>query len=95
MNVMNLGPDDWVTCPFDPVHQLKYSRFYNHFVECRKKHPEDRRKQCPYNFSEMIEPEEYENHLKECPYQSLYFNVGQVNDMPEYDAPCHFNIGKC
>lgn len=89
---MNLGLQDWVTCPFDPVHRMKYSRFYNHFVECRKKHPDDRRRQCPYNFSEMIEPENWDKHVIECPYRSLYINAGQFTQLPEYDAPSHFDI---
>ncbi len=94
MDIMKLGLNDWVTCPFDPVHRLKYSKFHNHFVKCRAQHPEDQRKPCPYNYSELIEPKDWENHLINCSYKVLYVSNGHSsNDYPQYDAPCHLKFG--
>lgn len=90
---MNLGPNDWVTCPYDPIHRMKYSKFHNHFVKCQKNHPNDIRKQCPYNVSELIYPEDYENHLLICSYKTLFGNYDRKLRMPIYDAPFHFKFG--
>lgn len=89
----DLGSTDWVYCPYDPNHRMKYSKFHNHFVKCQRAHPEDPREQCPYYASELVHPDDMKEHLVTCKYRVLYPDLfGKDTTLPVYDAPCHFNF---
>lgn len=88
-----LKTTDWVTCPYDPNHRMKYSKFHNHFVKCKEAHPDDPREQCPYYASELIHPDKMKDHLITCKYKALYTDLFyDSSGLPVYDAPCHFNF---
>lgn len=87
-----LQSTDWVTCPYDPNHIMKYSKFHNHFVKCKDAHPNDPRVQCPYYASELIHPDNLKEHLLSCQYKTLYADLYfDSSKLPVYEAPCHVN----
>lgn len=90
---IDIGTTDWVYCPYDPNHRMRYSKFHNHLVKCREAHPDDPREPCPYYASELIHPDDMKAHLLICRYKNLYGNVGlDDSSLPVYDAPCHFDF---
>lgn len=91
-----IGLRSRVTCPFDPVHVMNFSKFHSHIVKCRKRFPNDKRKPCPYNFSEFIDPEKMAEHVEECPYRLDYGTKSKVHvdNSRCIDAPYNVKFGK-
>lgn len=62
--------DTLVSCPFNPSHQVKSSRLCIHISKCRKHHPEQDVKICPYSVDHVVPTGEFIHHLFTCPKKS-------------------------
>jgi hypothetical protein len=95
-NPLNTKLSDFVECPFNKSHIMRFSRFHKHFLKCQKQHPDDTRRPCPYNFSEMIEADKLSTHMLDCPYKLFYGSMKKDVDwgVPKIKTPYHIQFGK-
>lgn len=63
----------FISCPYNPTHQVSRSRIQGHIVKCAKKYPT--LEICPYNASHRFPKSEQLNHISDCPNKVL--QVGQ------------------
>ncbi|XP_023248395.1 gametocyte-specific factor 1 homolog isoform X2 [Copidosoma floridanum] len=56
-------------CPHDKSHQILRSRMAVHLTKCSKNHRKTKKEQCPYDPRHLINPEDYQSHVKTCPAQ--------------------------
>lgn len=49
--------DELVTCPYDPSHRLRPTRYHLHLKKCAVQHPEKQYHICNLNFTHHVPPE--------------------------------------
>ncbi|XP_076628029.1 uncharacterized protein LOC143345109 [Colletes latitarsis] len=57
---------DYTQCPYDKSHRIIRGRLQTHLVKCAKNYPEGNKLVCIFDASHIVDPQNYENHLKEC-----------------------------
>lgn len=84
MYVVRDPNDELMKCPFNENHIILRSRIHYHLVKCRRKHLNSTKIQCPYDATEYLEPENFEQHLRECKSKTAVLNVQHsLRDMLE------------
>ncbi|XP_026465690.1 gametocyte-specific factor 1-like [Ctenocephalides felis] len=59
--------DELVTCPYDPSHRLRPTRYHLHLKKCAVQHPEKQYHICNLNFTHHVPPEKIKEHMRSCP----------------------------
>ncbi|RNA30384.1 gametocyte-specific factor 1-like [Brachionus plicatilis] len=59
--------EDLITCPFDPNHKIRPSRFENHVIKCRKHYGNIGIEMCPFNAKHIMTRLQIRNHIMVCP----------------------------
>lgn len=67
-------PEEMVVCPFDPVHVIRWKRFFTHVLKCEKQHPRSNLRRCRFFALHYVPAEQLEEHLTECPYAQAAFS---------------------
>lgn len=68
---LNPDPSELITCPYDPIHQVRASRMPYHLVKCRKNHPGSDHQTCPFNARHIILKNVYRHHIANCPDKAI------------------------
>ncbi|CAF0920046.1 unnamed protein product [Adineta steineri] len=58
---------EYLTCPFNPAHQVISNNFKHHILRCSQHHPDVKTIKCLFNGAHKIKPPNYYDHLCECP----------------------------
>lgn len=51
-------PEDLMTCPYNPAHQIIHSRMQYHLEKCRKQYPNAMKENCPFDATHVINSQE-------------------------------------
>ncbi|KAL3187654.1 hypothetical protein MRX96_024693 [Rhipicephalus microplus] len=56
-----------LTCPFNPAHQVRSTRYQIHITKCKRYHPGMDIYRCPFSPDHVVEPSKLMHHVYTCP----------------------------
>ncbi|XP_063696204.1 gametocyte-specific factor 1-like [Culicoides brevitarsis] len=59
--------ETYITCPYNPSHQILPHRYAVHITKCAVQHPDIKLLICPFNSKHRLREEEMAKHKIECP----------------------------
>ncbi|XP_049268977.1 membrane metallo-endopeptidase-like 1 [Rhipicephalus sanguineus] len=77
------------SCPYNPVHKVKRSRFLIHLLKCRKAHADKNFTKCPFSAEHVVPAHKLMDHVYCCPlnFTAEVFAAKTGN----VDKPCPFS----
>ncbi|XP_006818630.1 uncharacterized protein LOC102800775 [Saccoglossus kowalevskii] len=70
----DIDPEEFLVCPYDPIHRVASKRFPYHIMKCKKNHPTKRMDTCPFNARHIIEHHLFRHHICNCPDKAVIEN---------------------
>ncbi|KPU78535.1 uncharacterized protein Dana_GF10485, isoform B [Drosophila ananassae] len=78
------GPsyENYITCPYDPVHRLAPERFAFHLTRCARNFPASKMVRCPFNNTHL-----FQRHVVMCPNRAYFVRYTNPDKLPPAEPP--------
>ncbi|EDV40390.1 uncharacterized protein Dana_GF10485, isoform A [Drosophila ananassae] len=83
------GPsyENYITCPYDPVHRLAPERFAFHLTRCARNFPASKMVRCPFNNTHLFQVDAMHRHVVMCPNRAYFVRYTNPDKLPPAEPP--------